>query len=186
MASPLRWSPDVVSRETTGLLSAERRGEGAAVPRAILVSVTTRQHERRHSCLMFQPSFPEALRSTVSRDPSAITSTWASARYGCRAPIPAGLTASWRLVSRPPRLGRALRIRRRTRPIILTVSQIFNLFRAAQHGQRDSIEARAATNLRRIVAIEFGTWRSGRNGRSSGLVTFAYGKLREHPGGTIR
>jgi hypothetical protein len=30
--------------------------------------------------------------------------------------------------------------------------------------------ARAATNLRRIVAIEFGTWRSGRNGGSSGLT----------------
>jgi hypothetical protein len=45
--------------------------------------------------------------------------------------------------------------------------------RAAQHGQRESVVARAATNLRRIVAIEFGTWRSGRNGGSSGLVTFA-------------
>jgi hypothetical protein len=32
---------------------------------------------------------------------------------------------------------------------------------------------RIADNLRRIVAIEFGTWRSGRNGGSSGLVTFA-------------
>ena len=33
--------------------------------------------------------------------------------------------------------------------------------------------ARAATNLRRIVAIEFGTWRSGRNGgsRADGLLT---------------
>jgi hypothetical protein len=48
-----------------------------------------------------------------------------------------------------------------------------DLFRAAQHGQRESVVARAATNLRRIVAIEFGTWRSGRNGGSSGLVTFA-------------
>src|SRR3982074_2659017 len=38
------------------------------------------------------------------------------------------------------------------------------MFRAAQHGQRESVVARAATNLRRIVAIEFGTWRSGRNG----------------------
>jgi hypothetical protein len=46
-------------------------------------------------------------------------------------------------------------------------------FRAAQHGQRESVVARAATNLRRIVAIEFGTWRSGRNGGSSGQVTFA-------------
>jgi putative transposase len=44
---------------------------------------------------------------------------------------------------------------------------------AAQHGQRDSAVARTAANLRRIVAIEFGTWRSGRNGGSSGLVTFA-------------
>src|SRR5262245_12332376 len=49
----------------------------------------------------------------------------------------------------------------------------FRLLRAAQHGQRESVVARAATNLRRIVAIEFGTWRSGRNGGSSGLVTFA-------------
>jgi hypothetical protein len=31
----------------------------------------------------------------------------------------------------------------------------------------------AATNLRRIVAIEFGTFRSGRNGESSELVAFA-------------
>ena len=56
----------------------------------------------------------------------------------------------------------------------LTVSQISGCpLRAAQHGQRESVVARAATNLRRIVAIEFGTWRSGRNGGSSGLVTFA-------------
>src|SRR5262249_59682281 len=72
------------------------------------------------------------------------------------------------------------------RLLVLLCHKFSNLFRAAQHGQRDSIVARAATNLRRIVAIEFGTWRSGRNGRSSGLVTFAYGKLREHPGGTLR
>src|SRR5262245_19894719 len=58
-------------------------------------------------------------------------------------------------------------------PLILLCHKFSNLFRAAQHGQRDSIVARAATNLRRIVAIEFGTWRSGRNGGSSGLVTFA-------------
>src|SRR5262249_12838989 len=58
-------------------------------------------------------------------------------------------------------------------PLFLLCHKFRYLFRAAQHGQRDSIVARAATNLRRIVAIEFGTWRSGRNGRSSGLVTFA-------------
>jgi hypothetical protein len=60
-----------------------------------------------------------------------------------------------------------------TGPLVLLCHKFRYLFRAAQHGQRDSIVARAATNLRRIVAIEFGTWRSGRNGGSSGLVTFA-------------
>jgi hypothetical protein len=59
------------------------------------------------------------------------------------------------------------------RRIVLLCHKFRYLFRAAQHGQRASIVARAATNLRRIVAIEFGTWRSGRNGGSSGLVSFA-------------
>src|SRR3954452_22076406 len=57
--------------------------------------------------------------------------------------------------------------------LILLCHKFWCPFRAAQHGQRESVVARAATNLRRIVAIEFGTWRSGRNGGSSGLVTFA-------------
>ena len=56
--------------------------------------------------------------------------------------------------------------------LILLCHKFWCPFRAA-HGQRESVVARAATNLRRIVAIEFGTWRSGRNGGSSGLVTFA-------------
>jgi hypothetical protein len=57
--------------------------------------------------------------------------------------------------------------------LVLLCHKFRYLFRAAQHGQRDSIVARATTSLRRIVAIEFGTWRSGRNGGSSGLVTLA-------------
>lgn len=57
--------------------------------------------------------------------------------------------------------------------LVLLCHKFRCLLRAAQHGQRESVVARAATNLRRIVAIEFGTWRSGRNGGSSGLVTFA-------------
>src|SRR6516164_6981820 len=57
--------------------------------------------------------------------------------------------------------------------IVLLCHKFGYLLRAAQHGQRESVVARAATNLRRIVAIEFGTWRSGRNGASSGLVTLA-------------
>ena len=67
-------------------------------------------------------------------------------------------------------------IRRRcsgTLGLVLLCHKFWCPFRAAQHGQRESVVARAATNLRRIVAIEFGTWRSGRNGGSSGLVTFA-------------
>jgi hypothetical protein len=42
-----------------------------------------------------------------------------------------------------------------------------------QHGHRGTDSMIAAMSFRRIVAIEFGTWRSGRNGGSSGLVTFA-------------
>src|SRR5262249_47016458 len=57
--------------------------------------------------------------------------------------------------------------------VVLLCHKFRCLLRTAQHGQRESVVARAATNLRRIVAIEFGTWRSGRNGGSSGLVTFA-------------
>jgi hypothetical protein len=64
-------------------------------------------------------------------------------------------------------------ITQRTSGLVLLCHKFRCLFRAAQHGQRESVVARAATNLRRIVAIEFGTWRSGRNGGSSGLVTFA-------------
>jgi ribonuclease Z len=49
--------------------------------------------------------------------------------------------------------------RRRLRPerlsaLALLCHKFRYLFRAAQHGHRDSIVARAATNLRRIVAIE--------------------------------
>src|SRR5262249_7456024 len=71
------------------------------------------------------------------------------------------------------RAATALWRHRTSRLLFLLCHKFRYLFRAAQHGQRDSIVARAATNLRRIVAIEFGTWRSGRNGGSSGLVTFA-------------
>jgi hypothetical protein len=38
--------------------------------------------------------------------------------------------------------------------LILLCHKFRYLFRAAQHGHRDSIVASAATNLRRIVAIE--------------------------------
>ncbi len=55
---------------------------------------------------------------------------------------------------------------------------------AAQHGHRGSVLTRAATMRRRMVAIEFGMWRSGRNGGSSGSMTVGYGKFRERPGGT--
>jgi hypothetical protein len=41
-----------------------------------------------------------------------------------------------------------------TSPLILLCHKFRYLFRAAQHGHRDSIVASAATNLRRIVAIE--------------------------------
>jgi hypothetical protein len=55
---------------------------------------------------------------------------------------------------------------------------------APQDGQRGKRLMIAAMSLRRMVAIEFGMWRSGRNGGSSGSVTVGYGKLREQRGGT--
>ena len=42
----------------------------------------------------------------------------------------------------------------------------------------------ATIRRRRMVAIEFGMWRSGRKGGASGSVTVGYGRLREQRGGT--
>ena len=53
-----------------------------------------------------------------------------------------------------------------------------------QQGHRDSVATRATINLRRIVAMEFGTWRSGRNGGPSGPISFGNCNFREQPGGT--
>src|SRR5438552_13132475 len=55
---------------------------------------------------------------------------------------------------------------------------------AAQHGHRGNVVTRAVISLWRIVAIEFGTCRSGRSGGASGSVTAGNGKFRELPGGT--
>src|SRR5258708_26611325 len=55
---------------------------------------------------------------------------------------------------------------------------------ARQQGHRGKRLTSASMMRRRTVAIEFGTWRSGRNGGSSGSVTVGYGKLREPRGGT--
>ena len=54
----------------------------------------------------------------------------------------------------------------------------------AQHGHRGRVLTRAAMRRRRMVAIEFGTWRSGRSGGSAGSVTVGCAKFLEHPGGT--
>jgi len=48
-----------------------------------------------------------------------------------------------------------------------------------QQGHRDSVDTRAAFNLLRTVAIEFGTCRSGRNGGSPRPIVFGNGSLRE-------
>jgi hypothetical protein len=55
---------------------------------------------------------------------------------------------------------------------------------AAQHGHRGSAVTSAVISRRRIVAIESGTWRSGRSGGASGSVTTGNGSRREPPGGT--
>ena len=56
-------------------------------------------------------------------------------------------------------------------------------FGAAQHGHRGRLLTRAITSRRRMVAIEFGTCRSGRGGGAPGPVTGGNGKLREQPSG---
>jgi hypothetical protein len=43
---------------------------------------------------------------------------------------------------------------------------------APQHGHRGKALASARIKRVRMVAIEFGTWRSGRKGGSSGSITF--------------
>ena len=55
---------------------------------------------------------------------------------------------------------------------------------AWQQGHRDRRLARATARRRRMVAIEFGTWRSGRSGGAAGSVTVGNGKFFEPPGGT--
>ena len=55
---------------------------------------------------------------------------------------------------------------------------------ALQQGQRGRDRAIALTSRARMVAIEFGIWRSGRKGGASRFVTAGYGKLREQRGGT--
>jgi hypothetical protein len=58
------------------------------------------------------------------------------------------------------------------------------LIDAAQHGHRDRVLTSATVNRRRMVATEFETWRSGRNGGASGAMTFGKGKFLEQRGGT--
>src|SRR5262249_37069631 len=51
-------------------------------------------------------------------------------------------------------------------------ARVFN----AQHGQRERLATSLTISRRRRVAIEFGTWRSGRSGGASGSITFGKGK----------
>src|SRR3954464_15538870 len=58
--------------------------------------------------------------------------------------------------------------------------------RVAQHGHRSRLRARATVSLLRMVAIEFGTCRSGRIGGASGSITRGKGNRRELRGGRRR
>src|ERR1700716_1521955 len=78
----------------------------------------------------------------------------------------------------PPRSGP------RPSALVLLRHKFIRAVEARQHGHRGKRLTRASMMRRRTVAIEFGTWRSGRNGGSSGSVTVGYGKVREPRGGT--
>ena len=54
---------------------------------------------------------------------------------------------------------------------------------ARQHGHRLRVLARAAVSFRRMVAMEFDTWRSGRSGGRAGSSTGGNSSLRELAGG---
>src|SRR6516165_5178901 len=54
----------------------------------------------------------------------------------------------------------------------------------AQHGHRGNVSASATINRLCSVAIELGTWRSGRIGGAAGSVIFGNGRHREPPGRT--
>src|SRR4051794_18220092 len=56
--------------------------------------------------------------------------------------------------------------------------------RVAQHGHRSRLRARATVSLRRMVAIEFGTCRSGRIGGAAGSITCGKAKRPELRGGS--
>src|SRR5215475_3659825 len=55
---------------------------------------------------------------------------------------------------------------------------------AAQQGHRDNALMIATISRRRMVAIEFGTCRSGRSGGSSGSIIAGNGRFRDAPDGT--
>src|ERR1700682_5733983 len=55
---------------------------------------------------------------------------------------------------------------------------------APQHGHLGKRLTIAAMSLRRMVAIEFGMCRSGRNGGSPGSITVGYARLPEQRDGT--
>src|SRR5437773_6458175 len=72
-------------------------------------------------------------------------------------------------------------------PAILLLCHNSNLIfmnRALQQGHRGKLLASAAANRMRMVAMEFGMCRSGREGGSRGLVIFANGRLRDERGAT--
>src|ERR1700730_14605539 len=87
------------------------------------------------------------------------------------------LTMGWRCD------GMALphQVQERTRLVLLhhkTLRRVFLGIGVAQHGHRDRVATSATIRCRRMVAIEFGMWRSGRNGGASGSVTVGNGKFR--------
>src|SRR5437762_9203568 len=72
-------------------------------------------------------------------------------------------------------------------PVVFLLCHNSNLIlvnRALQQGHRGKLLASAAANRMRMVAMEFGMCRSGREGGSRGLVIFANGRLRDERGAT--
>src|SRR5712691_2051260 len=55
---------------------------------------------------------------------------------------------------------------------VIIFCRLYGVELLPQQGHRGRVLMSALINRRRMVAIEFGTWRSGRKGGSSGSMTF--------------
>ena len=152
--------PTGLARYTTSAVGAIRRGGAAPLP-----CHGHDEGQQRRFCLR-TPGRANIVPEYTSDLLIAGVRFRLAGCLSCMSPVIASTTRSsnWRRV-------RVLLCHklRRERPFVF----------APEHGQRERTATSLTISRRRRVAIEFGTWRSGRSGGASGSVTLGNGKLRE-------